>query len=190
MLQHDNQLFQELVLSHGFDTPSMPSFELWLKRQGGAVQNLVSFGIVSVQDAALKLLAIYSPGLVTVLAKPCSPAAVKLLAALRSMTVCEIQTNAKLEINALQSSDSLRTLRLQHSNFTADRLPPPLKIVEVKHGWLHAAVNCDCVTSLHSLIVEHGQVFGLHDQGLPAYEKLETLSCIFGLVSPGHSFSR
>lgn len=95
------KFFRVRVLSHGFDTQSMPSFELWLNRQGRAVQNLVSFGIVSVQEAALKLLAIYSPGLMAVLAKPCSPAALKLLAAFRSLTFCEIQTNAKLAINAL-----------------------------------------------------------------------------------------
>lgn len=181
ILQQHPQLSQQLVLSQIFDSESLPSFKLWLGRHEKAVRN-VGCNKRSFQEDALEHLSVFSPGLARIIIASCSPAAVKLLPSFRGMVVCEIQANAQLNINALQSLESLLFLNLTGGQFRA-ALPPNLTELKLRNTQVYAGISSSCVTSLKSLTVVDSYLRGLGPQGLIACARPNALRCEFGTIA-------
>lgn len=180
ILQQHAQLSQQLVLSQRFDSESLPSFKLWLERHGKAVQD-VAYNKRALQEEVFEHLSVFSPGLARIIVASCSPAAVKLLPSFRGMVVCEIQ-GAQLNINALQSLESLLFLNLTEGWFRAAALPPNLTELKLRYAHVFAGISCSCVTSLKGLTVIHSHLRGLGPQGLMACTRLDALRCEFGTI--------
>ena len=166
---------QQLVISQSFDSQSLHSFELWLKRHGQGVRHVVASNSTPVQDDVLKVLSTCSPEVVKVPVGSCSPGTVKMLSMFRALAVCEMHTHTTFRIKDLESLDSLCSLRLVQGSFTALQLPPNLTELKLRDANLPASSHCKCFNLLARLTVIRGHIWGLNNQSLTACTRLETL---------------